>query len=60
MFQPYARVMILHVSILLGGFAAQAMGAPAMALIVLISLKTAIDLRSHIAERRKLGALADA
>ena len=60
MFQPYARVVVLHLSILLGGFAAKAMGAPAMALIVLIALKTAIDLRSHLAERRKLGLAAAA
>jgi hypothetical protein len=60
MFQPYARVMILHVAILLGGFAAKAMGAPAAALVVLIALKTALDLRSHVAERRSLGQVAAA
>jgi hypothetical protein len=60
MFQPYARVMILHVAILLGGFAAQALGAPAAALVVLIALKTALDLRSHVAERRKLGEVSAA
>lgn len=59
MFQPYARVMVLHVSILVGGFVAKAMGAPSVVLIVLITLKTAIDLRSHLAERRKL-AVAEA
>jgi hypothetical protein len=56
MFQPYARVIILHVTILIGGFAAKAMGAPVAALVVLIALKTAIDLRAHLTERDKLGA----
>lgn len=58
MFQPYARVMVLHVTILLGGFAAKAMGAPLAALIVLIALKTGIDLRAHLAERTKLGGIS--
>lgn len=55
MVQPYARVMVLHVTILAGGFLAKAVGAPALALAVLIALKTAVDLRSHLAERLKLG-----
>ena len=60
MMQPYARVVVLHVTILLGGFAFLALHAPAAALVVLVALKTAIDLRSHLAERRKLGAPAPA
>ena len=58
MVQPYARVMILHATILIGGFAAKAIGAPVIALVLLIALKTAIDLRAHLAERNKLGALS--
>ncbi|HTT69046.1 MAG TPA: DUF6498-containing protein [Gemmatimonadales bacterium] len=58
MAQPYARVMVLHVTILLGGFAAKAMGAPVAALLLLIALKTLIDLRAHLAERKKLGTLS--
>jgi hypothetical protein len=58
MMQPYARVMVLHVTILLGGFAAKAAGAPLGALILLIALKTLIDLRAHLAERRKLGTIS--
>lgn len=57
MFQPYARVMILHVTILVGGFLAQVMGAPLVTLVVLVGLKTAIDLYAHLAERRKLGVV---
>ena len=58
MAQPYARVMVLHATILLGGFAAKAMGAPVAALVLLIALKTLIDLRAHLAERRKLGEIS--
>ena len=58
--QPYARVMILHVSILLGGFLAKAAGAPEVALVILVVLKIALDLRSHLAERRKLGVPVEA
>ncbi|MGD0993011.1 MAG: DUF6498-containing protein [Gemmatimonadales bacterium] len=55
MTQPYARVVVLHVAILIGGFGAVALGSPMVALVVLVALKTAIDLRAHLAERRKLG-----
>jgi hypothetical protein len=54
MAQPYTRVVVLHITILVGGFLAKAAGAPVAALVVLIALKTAIDLRAHLAERRKL------
>lgn len=56
LFQPYTRVMLLHVTILLGGFLVQLMGAPIVALVLLVVLKTGIDLRAHETERRKLGS----
>lgn len=58
MAQPYARVVVLHIAILAGGFAAKAMGAPMVALLILVALKTAVDLRAHLAERRKMGSLS--
>jgi hypothetical protein len=58
MFQPYARVMILHVTILIGGFLAQTLGAPTVAVVLLIVLKIGVDLAAHLAERRKLGIIA--
>jgi hypothetical protein len=54
MAQPYARVVVLHLTILVGGLLAKAAGAPVAALVVLIALKTGIDFRAHLAERRKL------
>jgi len=56
--QPYARVVVLHITILAGGFATAALGQPLAALVVLIVLKTAIDYRAHLSERRKLGETA--
>ncbi len=60
MAQPYARVVVLHVAILVGGFGAAALGSPAVALAVLVVLKTAIDFKAHLAERRKLGRVVAA
>lgn len=55
MTQPYIRVVVLHVTILVGGLAAMGLGSPVAALVVLIVIKTVVDLRAHLAERRKLG-----
>jgi len=54
MAQPYSRVIVLHITILVGGFLVQLAGAPIAALLLLVALKTAIDLRAHLAERAKL------
>lgn len=43
----YGRVVVLHVTILLGGFVVAFLGAPIGALIVLVVLKTAFDLVLH-------------
>jgi hypothetical protein len=37
-----------------------ALHSPVAALLVLVVLKTAIDLRSHLSERRKLGSTTPA
>jgi len=51
--QPYARVVVLHVTILAGGFLVAILGTPVAALVVLIALKTGIDVRAHLGEHRK-------
>jgi hypothetical protein len=53
MIEPYSRVVVLHVTILAGGFLAGFFGAPLGALVVLVLFKTAIDLRAHLREHRK-------
>jgi Family of unknown function (DUF6498) len=50
MSRPYARVMILHVVILAGGFLVMALGSPMLPLALLVVLKTALDLRGHLRE----------
>lgn len=47
MFQPYSRVFVMHLVVLFGGFLAQSFGAPIIAVVLLIFLKTGIDLVSH-------------
>jgi hypothetical protein len=57
--QPYGRVVVLHLAILGGGFLVMALHSAVPALVLLIVLKTAIDLGAHLAERRKLGTAPD-
>ena len=44
---PYGRVMILHVTLLLGGAAAQILKQPVWAMLLLIGMKIVFDLRAH-------------
>ncbi|PYO73912.1 MAG: hypothetical protein DMD64_05675 [Gemmatimonadetes bacterium] len=58
--QPYGRVMVLHLTVLFGGWIVMLLGSPVGALLVLVALKTAADWRGHRAERRKFAALPEA
>ncbi|HET7182586.1 MAG TPA: DUF6498-containing protein [Candidatus Limnocylindrales bacterium] len=49
---PYGRVVVLHVTIIFGAFAIAFIGAPIGALLILVALKTALDLGLHLRERR--------
>jgi len=53
MMQPYGRVVVLHLTVLLGGWIVMTLGSPLPALLLLVVLKTAADLRAHKAERRR-------
>jgi len=50
MAQPYGRVVVLHVAIILGGTAATVLGSPLWALLVLLAFKIALDFRAHVKE----------
>jgi hypothetical protein len=50
MFAPYGRLVVLHVTIIFGGFAVAFLGAPILLLVILIALKTILDLRFHLRE----------
>jgi len=56
--QPYSRVIVMHLTILLGGTLAQACGSPLPALILMVVIKTLVDLASHLAEHRKFLRIA--
>ncbi len=58
--QPYGRVIVLHLTVLFGGWIVMLLGSPVGALLVLVALKTAADWRGHRAERRKFAALPEA
>jgi hypothetical protein len=53
MFAPYGRLMVLHITIILGGMAIALTGAPAAALAILVVLKIVMDVGFHLAEHRK-------
>jgi hypothetical protein len=51
-FQPYKRIVILHLTVLFGGIFAKAFGAPIIALLVLIALKIIADSWLHLREHK--------
>lgn len=53
---PYSRVVVLHITILLGGFLVMSLGDPVIGVVLLVALKTIMDLRSHVTAHRKLTA----
>lgn len=58
LYAPYARIVVLHITIILGAIAVTALGQPIYAVILLIGLKTAIDAIAHLRERQRLSAKA--
>lgn len=44
MFEPYPRVLALHITVLAGGWLIDEMGSPVWALAILVGIKTAFDL----------------
>jgi hypothetical protein len=52
MFGPYPRLIVLHLTILIGGAAIAEIGAPVAALVVMIALKTFFDLTVHVLQHR--------
>jgi hypothetical protein len=50
MVAPYGRLVILHLTILFGAFVSLAIGSPIGAIVVLVLLKTGLDLWLHLRE----------
>ena len=53
MFQPYARIVVLHIAILIGGIIAFMLGSNILVLTILIAGKTLLDLSLHLAQRTR-------
>ena len=45
--EPYKRVVVLHVTIIFGGWVILLLGSPLPALVLLVALKTGVDLAAH-------------
>lgn len=50
--RPYGRIIALHITVIAGGALVTWLNGPLWALVVLIAIKTAYDLRQHSSERR--------
>jgi hypothetical protein len=59
MFRVYGRVVVLHVTILVGAVVAGALGAPLGVLLVFVIGKTVVDLAFHLREHRRATAPAE-
>jgi len=53
---PYARVVVLHVAIIGGGFLVMALKSPLAGLALLLVLKICLDVAAHSREHRKAAA----
>lgn len=51
--QPYRRVVVLHLTILGGGALVAFLHSPVAGLLVLVILKTALDIKAHIREHAR-------
>lgn len=55
MVEPYKRIVILHVALLVGGIGIQSLGSPMALLLILVLLKTAVELFLYNSEDKKTG-----
>jgi len=51
---PYYRVMVLHITIILGAFPMVLLRSPVAGLVLLLGIKTNMDLKAHLGERRRM------
>ena len=53
MFEPYRRVIVMHLTLIFGAGCIIILGQPFFMLLILVVLKTAVDLYAHLKERRR-------
>lgn len=58
MFQPYGRLVILHITIIFGAFAVIGLGQPVALVALLVILKTGVDLLFHLREHARFAGAA--
>ncbi len=56
MLAPYARVFVLHFTVVLGAILVGVLGSPVALLLILIGMKTLIDLGLHLREHLRLAS----
>lgn len=49
----YKRIVVMHLTILFGGFLTMSLGSPVWAVVLLVALKTAVDAWAHLRERKR-------
>jgi len=54
---PYGRVVALHVTIIGGGFVATMLASPIWVIVILVVVKTAVDLKMHLVEHRRIAEI---
>ena len=52
-FEPYPRMIVLHVTIVFGGLAIAVVGQPVALVALLVIVKTALDVSLYLRQRRK-------
>jgi len=55
---PYARIVVMHMAVLFGAFLTMALGSPVGILIILVGLKTSLDVIFHLRQHKKHQAKA--
>lgn len=50
---PYRRIIVMHLTLIFGGFLVMMLESPVPALILMIGLKVIVDVRTHLAEHRE-------
>lgn len=50
--QPLSRLLVMHLAVVIGGGLSIELGSPVAILVVLIALKTSIDMKLHVAQHK--------
>jgi hypothetical protein len=53
--QPYSRIVVMHLTLIFGGFLIMLLGSSLFALILFILLKIILDLTAHLREHQSAG-----